>query len=676
MTTPSNSWCIGAARFGAVLGGSSAVLGQLAVLYTDQGPSSVAWLGRVGAVGVDATLVGAVTFTAAWLTRRLARSQRGRTWGVVLTAALTAPIVAAQVLGFVLRGIFGSPFTLGGLDFFLASAGHMGRGLMDRYAAYTAFAAVLALLCVLSLAAGLSRAARSALSPKRLEIGVLVGAVALVAAGAVVRPTAIVESIAPASPAVAFFASIASASASASESDLNPAIEEQVLRALDSPPRIAGALWRKDAPLAEGPRPNVILLMLESVGIDHLGFEGYSRGVTPNLDALAERGRRFSRVWSTATHSNYAQMAVLSSLFPRRGSTLEMYHRLDYPRFLLHDALTNVGYSAATISSQDETWQGMLRFQQTGARVHYFHSPDHQGPHLDTGTDRIVPDELTIERALAWIEEPRSGSFSLYINLQSTHWPYAIPEDAERPFLPDTPEKPAIYASWSKDDLPRIQNRYDNALAYVDRQVGRLVAGLNERGLLADTLLVVTSDHGELFWSHELVTHGRTLFEGEARVPLIVSWPRVITPGVDDRPASNLDALPTIVDALDLPPFPGHQGRSLLRPEEPTAERRAVFLNIQGWRQAEAVVCWPYKLISEGSSASLYDLSSDPGEERDLAAELPATAASLGSLLRAQMTAQMRYHAPGRSARAERYAPRLLSCPPLTEGAADVHAGL
>jgi arylsulfatase A-like enzyme len=672
------AWCLRAARFGALVGAALAVAGQGLVALVDATPHELPWIDRAAAVVIEASLVGIAALCAATITRRLAMapSLGLRRLAVLLATLIVAPIVAAQVLGFVLRGLCGSPLTMGGVDFFLGSAQHIARALFERYAAYTGGALVMALAFTGMLALGLRGAATDAPAPRRAEAAGLAFIVGAFLLSLVARPASAVERVAQASPAVAFFSSLAAANASDDEGP--PEVEALARAALDSPPQLAGAVWRKAAPAAPGPRPNVVLLMLESVGTNHLGYFGYERDTTPNLDRIAIDSRRFSRVWSTATHSNYAQMAVLSSLFPRRSPALDMYQRLDYPRYLLHDVAHELGYVTGTISSQDETWQGMLRFQQSGAHDYYFHALDHEGDHLDTGTERIVPDEVTVAHALSWIDQAeKKGPFSLYVNLQSTHWPYPIPDDAPRHYGPLGMKKPASYASWSRDDFDAIVNRYDNALSYVDAQVGELVDGLEERGILDDTILIVTADHGELFHEHGLVTHGRSLYENEARVPLLVRYPRTIAPGEDDRMASTIDVLPTLLDALELPPYPGHQGESLLAREDAAAARedtaagaqrapRAIFLNMQGWRHAEGVVCWPWKLVVEGSAARLYDLERDPGELVDRTDEAPQIASDLGTVLRAQMAAQMRYHAADNGHRLERFAPQLLRCPAIT----------
>lgn len=428
-----------------------------------------------------------------------------------------------------------------------------------------------------------------------------------------------------------------------------------------------GDLWRSAARHLEGPRPNIVLVMMESVGVDHLGYFGYERPVTPSLDRIATFSRRFRSVRTTATHSNYAQMAALSSLFPRRYSGFDSYQRLDYPRFLWHDFLAAFGYATATYSSQDETWQGMLRFQTTGTKTEYHHSQTYEGKLMRMGSEKIVPDEVTVARAIQWIEQ-KNGPFGLYVNLQSTHFPYRVPPGGPEPYQPTRPTKGKFhYLNYPATDVPVVKNRYDNALSYVDKQIGRLFSYLEKSGRLANTVFIVTSDHGESFGENGLVTHGRSLFEEEARVPLLIHYPEAVSAGDDYRSASTLDILPTVASLMAVLPHPSFQGTSLLGEADPS---RPVFLNIQGMKSAEAVICGRYKFVSSRSAETeaLYNLELDPRETRNLLTELPQVSDTLKTLLTAQMQTQMRYHAPkDASLRSVRFAPRFAACPDLDD---------
>lgn len=448
-------------------------------------------------------------------------------------------------------------------------------------------------------------------------------------------------------------------------------IEEKARRLGVEVPRGApladGDLWRKAARHLAGPRPNVVLVMMESVGIDHVGYHGYARPTTPSLDRIAAGSRRFLNARTTATHSNYAQMAALSSLFPRRYSGFDAYKRLDYPRFLWHDFLATFGYETATHSSQDETWQGMLRFQTTETETQFHHSLTYEGKPMRMGAEKVVPDEITVTRAIQWLERTE-GPFGLYVNLQSTHFPYRVPPGAPEPYQPTRPTKGKFhYLDYPASDVPVVKNRYDNALSYVDKQIGRLFLYLEKSGRLENTVFIVTSDHGESFGENGLVTHGRSLFEEEARVPLLIHFPHAVPAGDDHRLASTLDVLPTVASLMAVLSHPSFQGASLLGEGDPS---RPVFLNIQGMKSAEAVICGSYKFVSSRSAESeaLYNIELDPRETKNLLTELPEVSDKLKTLLRAQMQTQMRYYSPqDTSLRTTRFAPRLASCPALEE---------
>lgn len=436
------------------------------------------------------------------------------------------------------------------------------------------------------------------------------------------------------------------------------------------PRRAAGELWSSGVSYMTGPRPNVVLIMMESVGLSHLGYEGYKRPVTPHLDRIARESLRFRQARTTATHSNYAQMAVISSLFPRRFSGLDTYRKLNYPRVLWHDLLAQLNYQTATFSSQDETWQGMIRFQQTETATEFHHAATYEGEKVRMGSESIVPDEVTARRAIAWMSK-QEDPFGIYLNFQSTHFPYRVPPGTKKPFVPDMPTRGKFhYLKYPKSDRPAVINRYDNALRYVDAQIGRIYEYLRDSEQLESTILIVTSDHGELFWDHGMVTHGRSLFDAEARVPLLIHAPGRIDAADDVSPVSTLDVLPTLSGLLDVPAHPAFQGVDLLSEERDS--RRPVFMNIQGMKSHDAVVCQDAKLIKKRGTGEMlfFDLKSDPGETTNLVSRRSGDAELLYGVLSAQMRAQLAYHArDNQLSRDERYAPRFVSCPELTDGA-------
>ena len=185
---------------------------------------------------------------------------------------------------------------------------------------------------------------------------------------------------------------------------------------------------------------------------------------------------------------------------------------------------------------------------------------------------------------------------------------------------------------------------------------------------IVNSLWIVTSDHGELFFEKGLVTHGRTLYEAEARVPLLLHWPDGIEPEERTEPVSHLDIMPTVLQLLGLPAHPAFQGRSFALANAARGEEdpKAVFMNIQGLRFADAIVCWPYKLILDrtGETQLLFDLARDPAESSNIIEQRPEITTRLADSLKRQLLAQLDYHSENAvDLRRRRYQPRLLRCP-------------
>lgn len=460
------------------------------------------------------------------------------------------------------------------------------------------------------------------------------------------------------------WSSDASSRRSAAQDQPLSARQEELLNS--GPLLAAGDEWLSAARQPAPPRPNVLLIMLESLPASRLHYAGYPRDVSPHLDALARNSVRFTHAWSTASHSSYAQMAILSSLQPRRSMGLDTYRRLDYPRVLFHDVFHTLGYRTATISSQYEDWQGMRRFQDTGTPTYFRDAKDHSGPFV--GPDQKVPDHLTVDHAIRWLSRPSSRRWALYVNLQRTHFDYELPPGAPRPWEPSRPTPGTFdFLDFPREEAPIVHNRYDNALRYVDEQVGRLVAHLRESGELDDTLIVVVSDHGEAFHEHGLVTHSRSLYEPETRTPLLFHWPARLAPEVRDAPVSHVDVLPSLLALVGVPPHPAHQGTSLFPPEPGEGlPARPVHLVTHGYRPIDGIVCWPWKLhLPSDGAPELYDLATDPDEQHDFARAEPRIARQLEMALDDAIAVQLRYHARSDTTRQHRFAPRIARCPPL-----------
>ncbi len=672
------NWCTRSVRLGVVLGLCLGVLDQVIVpafgsAPIDGGPAP-GFAERVVGLLLTAAGYGLVLLLSSVVLAAPLRWKAGRWGAVVVTSALAAVLFAAHLLAVVVRFLSGSYVTLGAVEFCLNSWHHFVHAALVGYPGYTAswfgVSLAFAALSGVYMFRTFRLDAAGARATRGLYVsGVVLGVVIALGVTAPV-PSAFAAATSRTTPELVMMATLDNGDSTADRIVASKSEKGSVPRVEPGPPLSAGRIWNKAIAAAPHNGPNVIMLTLESISIHHLGYFGYPRAATPNLDKLAQQSLRMRRTWTTATHSNYAQPAIISSLFPRRGYGFDVYKRLDYPRVLLHDMFHRMGYATATITSQDESWQGMQRFETTSTPTFFWDSANYQGYHIDTGSERDVPDDKTVDELEKWISS-QHGHWALYVDLQATHFPYKLPPGAPAPFQPSDPTPGAFtYLGYPRKDRQKAINRYDNALHYVDIQIGRIAHYLEQTGQLDSTLWVITADHGEMFFDHGMVTHGKTLYEGESRVPLLVHWPDRVKPANVDEPVSTLDILPTIADLVGVPPHPAFQGRSFVNPAEHAEEHTAIFMNIQGLRSADGIVCWPWKLIVErtGREVHLFNLEKDPGELHDLVGKNLRVATALVNTLETQMRAQVAYHRLRSTTRKHRYAPRLLTCPLLPGG--------
>ncbi len=628
---------------------------------------------RLGGVLVTAAGYAAVLLVTSVMTAPTMRWALGRAISVTITTLVVMALAASHVVGVAVRLVSGAFITRGAIEFFLNGKESVYRALRTTYSMHVLLVVTIGFAIAVLHAAYLLRGLRREGNAQRAGrmLGISTALVAAHGLAVLVLParTAMAMGLSRTTPEIALLSSLRSIPAWTEDVSADEPGAPPRRRVIEGAPRAFAAEWQRTVEAETTRRPNVLLVVIDSLTTKHLGYLGYPRPVTPNIDRIAARSMRLLRAWAAATHSNYAQPAILSSLFPRRIPWLDQYTRIDYPRMLLHDVFFHAGHTAATISSQDQSWQGILLFEQTSTPVYLWHAPDHDGPRVDIGSEKVVPDAITADRAIAWMQQHRDKPFSLYVNFQIAHFPYGLPDGVPPKYTPAHYPHTANFVRYGDTERPLLINRYDNAIAYVDAQVGKLETYLEQSGLLDDTILVITADHGEMTGEHGVVTHGKSLFEGEARVPLLVHYPRKVAPANVLAPVSHLDVLPTISELAGIAPHPAFQGHSFANPSAHAANRTGVFMNTQGYQMTEGVICYPWKLWidrTDGNVVRLFHLDDDPDEKRNLAMDKPAVSRALSRMLAAQFRAQIDYHAPHNQAmRDSRFAPRLLACPDL-----------
>ena len=355
-------------------------------------------------------------------------------------------------------------------------------------------------------------------------------------------------------------------------------------------------------------KPHVVLITLDTTRRDRLGFYGYARNTSPRLDELAARSVVYERAVAASSWTLPSHASIFTGKFPSS-------HGADYdPEGPLRLTQAIVGpsdwdeYRASGLPSSEETLALRLREEgyETAAVVggpwmkrvfgldRGFESYDDEG--IGDVNGRLAS-EVTAS-ALKLLEDRSDRPLFLFLNYFDPHGPY----EAAAPFGGTFGPEPG--------------DRYDEEILYMDHHVGRLLDGLRAKGLFDDSLILVTSDHGELLGEHGKMGHGATLFEEEIRIPFVVKYPRdERAPVRSAAPVHHVDVISLILERVGLP---------AVRQEHPQlAEVRPLeFVSTEGaWR---ALYFGGQKLLwnSLGRHA-LYDLERDPHEEHDLAAADP-----------------------------------------------------
>jgi arylsulfatase A-like enzyme len=439
-----------------------------------------------------------------------------------------------------------------------------------------------------------------------------------------------------------------------------------------SQPRIECCLNESElVPLADSPvvqpirRMNVIMVAVESLRADTIGLQHQGQPVLPNLNRLAEQSLVWNKAYAQSTHSDYADVCLVSSLYPLRRQHHHFYHQDDpWPKTLIYDVLKPAGYATAIISSQNEAWGAMDQFLQTDGLDLFYHPETSSAPtyfsEKDTGFSREkelgtlvagkFPDRHTTDVAIDWIQrQSRQGTpFYLSMNLQSSHFPYLLPPDVQRPFQPSALPDSVKFACYPKERVPVVRNAYFNGIHECDHQIGRLIEQLKQMGIWEDTILVVTGENGEAFHENGCIGHAGNPKEPVIHVANLFSAPGLLSPGTDDYPMEHVDLVPTIMGLLGVEPHPNFQGIDVLAEDRTPLNERLIFSHVSSpIAQADSIQYagrWKFLTTQQFPEGQLFDLHEDPGESQDVGDQYPELRRFLAAGLKQWRARQLSYY--------------------------------
>lgn len=281
-----------------------------------------------------------------------------------------------------------------------------------------------------------------------------------------------------------------------------------------------------------GSRPNIVLVVIDTLRADHLSTYGYDRATSPNLDRLAARGTVFSRAYAQSGWTLASMATLMTGLYPhqhrvaRDGCQPDAYGKLDADRRTLAEGLVERGYRAGA-------WVNNTFMAPVFGLGQGFTPYDYSGATNDT--HRSAMD--TVAAGLTWLDTPKTPSQPsfLVLHFMEPHLDYSPPAAQRGTFAKGPPAGRLAtlpfgafqtgQATPTDDEKAYMMALYDEEVLAADAALGALMDGLESRGALDNTIVVVTADHGEEFWDHGGFEHGHALWSALTRVPLVIAGP-------------------------------------------------------------------------------------------------------------------------------------------------------
>ena len=378
-----------------------------------------------------------------------------------------------------------------------------------------------------------------------------------------------------------------------------------------------------------GRSSSIVVITIDTLRADHLGSYGYFRDTSPNIDRVAEEGVLFANVVTTMATTLPAHVSLWTSMYPvqtgvtRNGSKLAKNQKAGSDVLMFAQMLRRLGYSTAAFVSATP----VKKYTGIGVGFDIFDEPDvKRGGRSGTA-------DATTDQVLQWLDSEPQKPFFLWVHYFDPHDPYRPPSPYDTSF--STTGELIQFLEQNEYPYPEdarvlnVNNLYDGEIQFVDSQIGRLVAALEESGLYETLTLVILSDHGEGLGQHGRIGHGE-IFNEQLFVPLIIKFPESSGRAgqVVEEVVSLVDVVPTLVDVLDLPlsseileQFVGRNALSRRRPREYALAQRTTH-NRRGWGTADKFALvgrdWKYTLET-GHRDWLFDMRQDRPEISSIA---------------------------------------------------------
>ncbi|MBM3321611.1 MAG: sulfatase [Candidatus Eisenbacteria bacterium] len=404
---------------------------------------------------------------------------------------------------------------------------------------------------------------------------------------------------------------------------------------------------------------NLLLITVDTLRADRLGCYGGTDARTPAIDRLARGGTLFTNAFCSIPITLPSHASIFTGLYPRTHKVLSHGYTLAPEHTTLAEVLREHGYqTGAFISSHvlDDKYGLAQGFDIYWKRYNYGRE------RAERLMEEAGEDLLTLA-VLDWLRLEAKEPFFIWLHWFHPHKPYEPPGAMRAlhdpsPDSPLQPDVPTLQKVWEgaidlpDEEVERFRSLYAGEVAFTDQQVGIVLSRLKDLGLLENTLVVLTADHGEVLYEHDrYFGHDIMLYEPSLQVPLILSGPGIAREErILDATVRNIDLFPTILDLLGIPSDPSAiEGRSFAAAlQEQPMEDAPVFAEVfppkEVWKTEprHTVRFGDWKLITkDGTDVSeLFDLSDDPAEKQNRSEDAIEKRAEMERLLREWIAAR------------------------------------
>ena len=377
------------------------------------------------------------------------------------------------------------------------------------------------------------------------------------------------------------------------------------------------------SPRVPADAPNVLLVTIDTLRADRLGFYGHTRPTSPSLDAFASGAVVFEAAEASASWTLPALASLITSEHVSTHGCTNFGSVLDESFATLAERLLAAGYDTACVVSHIYT------STRHGLQQGVVHTDDSYAfPEVDPA--QSVTSQVISDKGIRFLDQKRASPdrapWFLWLHYFDPHEDYVQHAGISADFMTEG----------ERTSHQVFGDAYEGEIRYTDQHIGRVFTALEERGFAPNTVVVVVADHGEEFGDHGGLGHGHTLHGELVRVPLVIRAPDIAPRRVSEV-VRVVDVLPTLLELVGLSPPAGIAGESLVPAMRgaPASERPAFSELDSGLYHFEALRRGRFKLLRSRTDETtrLYDVELDPGETEDVSAAHPDVVQALSDEL-------------------------------------------